>query len=458
MALVSFSTSLPCRLGRAWLAEEYLAGRTPPAELEFTLDTATLDGELSNRAAALIAQVYRGGHDNRVLVHGTGIDASAYCDDPHAEDPDVDYMDWPIREQIGDCPEIPRPTTNPTTVIDAYENWVAQYRRLAPKALSRWIDKYASSIDDPDHLERHFGFTPDQLQTRVQYRIEGSGEIHHTLVEGTKDLAAFQHARSALLLHRVTMGGIDASSVQAANLIHGKCPTLPAQTFNVSDLVAAYEAWAQDWVRIARHHHAGLTAQRRSFEVEMLRWAQQHGSEQLRIGLEDGFRMTKLYLEERIEHTAPGFYAAFQAKDAEPVWKPRSAPSETALRMRRAVQARFESADDTADLKVTIGWLDAENLPKDMIRLVPDWGPDDDEWKFEAIIVPDWLGRYTLIGPVGSSEHNVPGHVAYVLEESTYGLGPSEGFGAQSAGGFAAPVDATDFTPAPPNGDDDIPF
>lgn len=149
------------------------------------------------------------------------------------------------------------------------------------------------------------------------------------------------------------------------------------------------------------------------FTNEMARWAEEHGSERLRLGLEDGYRMIGVYLAERLAVEAPGFFAWLP--DGSVRWHDRSGPTESALMLRRAVQSRLCDAGSEAQAQIV--WV--KDAPDGM------WGEED--WgneTFEGVVVPGWLNRYTLIGAVTTDEVPVPWplRTEYVLDPAAYDL------------------------------------
>lgn len=462
MSRAPLRMTVPYRVGRSWLAQEYASGRTPEPVQAFLLDPDALSEELAQRCQALLGVLY--GDDftwRRIYVHGTGIDGSEFQESNQPPEPKYSRMDDPIVALIGDCPEVEQPTEDAELVIDAYERWVEDYRELAPKALAAWADRFASSLDEFGHVEDEMaarGLRRDQFELALTYRVEGEPDLQHTVVSARKDLGAFQKARSAWICREVALPYVRRETVSAANYVLGEYPTLPAKTFNISDLVEAYETWAQEWASVAHDHHWALQRAQLSFDEEMKQWAEAMGSDRLKMGLADGFRMTRVYLEERIAHEAPGFYALFQEEGKGSIWNARNGPTEDALRMRRWVQDRLDSHGGFVrhPPKATIGWIKTEDLPSEMI----DWSELDERYcdpieSFEAIVVPNWLGRYTLIGPIGSPRHPVPEPVTHVLREVDYDPNPTSDFRPEP-GRFTSPA------PAPPGGgsaaDEDIPF
>lgn len=446
MSHVPYRMSVPYRVGRSWLAQEYLAGRTPPARREFLLDPSALDGQIADRCLNVVKALCSDDFGPFIYVHGTGIDGSCFEESNQLPEPVFSRLDDPIRAVIGDCPEITEPTEDAEKIISAYERWIDDYRQHAPAALSAWSKRFAKYLDDYGQVDPEMGargLSRDQLEVVISYRVEGQPEVQHATVSAQKDLSAFQQARSAWVRHSHARRNVRDETVHATSYVLGEHPTLPARTFNVSDLVEAYERWAQEWESVALAHHWALKEAEVSFEDEMAQWAEEMGSERLKLGLADGFRMTRVYLEERISYEAPGFYALFEEEGKKPIWRPRNGPTEHALQMRRWVQDRLAARAPHADQipKVTIGWIPSEDLPSEMV----DWDLADDYYQppesFEAIVVPGWLGRYTLIGPIGTQEQPAPEHLKNVLRDADYD---------------------PDFVPPPPGGgsaaDDDVPF
>lgn len=117
-----------------------------------------------------------------------------------------------------------------------------------------------------------------------------------------------------------------------------------------------------------------------------LAWAQEHGSEQLRRGLERGHDCQRLYVRERAAIEAPGFTVDIENAAG---WKSRACPSERAL----------DAADEADALGLgesEIVWLTAPAAD----RKRPDYESDVDAEEFvecEAVVIRDYLGKYDLV-------------------------------------------------------------
>jgi hypothetical protein len=202
-------------------------------------------------------------------------------------------------------------------------------------------------------------------------------------------------------------------------------------------LVESYEQFVTRWRKVALAARANRLRRKGAFDREMREWAAEHGSERLQVGLEDNFRMTAVYLEERLAAEFPGFYA-WSESDPESHWRARVGPTETALHGRRQVQETLDEAGP--DLRAEIVWLISP--PEDMRKSWwdSDLADEDDTAPCEAIVVQGWLDRYTLVGPVSTEDAPIP-----------------NGYDWEPVFGSRPPVDTSDFQAAG-GGDDDIPF
>ena len=177
------------------------------------------------------------------------------------------------------------------------------------------------------------------------------------------------------------------------------------------------------------------------------------------MGLQDGYRMVPVYLSERIAAEVPGFYAYLPKSNDDVSWQPRTGPSEPALRLRRAVQERVDRHCPPGMSPPTAQIVWVKEPPEEMWdedTRHPGWGPVPDERPFEAIAVPDWLGRYTLLAAVEGTERVLPVYLLaeYVLAPECYALKglPQLPLSAQTvAEAYGGPVSAG-------VSDDDIPF
>ena len=262
------------------------------------------------------------------------------------------------------------------------------------------------------------------------------------------------------------------SSVKAqvtAQEIVGEHVELSHKPTSKEELVTAYEDHCDRVAELILAHVWTQQREKLGFEVEMHRWAFAHGSQRLRMGIEDGYRMVPVYLTERIEREVPGSYAYARENRDGVSWQPRTGPTEVALTWRRAIQAKLDehrSAGMRA-VRAEIVWMKVP--PLEMCDDDRAWARDYDgdpyerlEIPFEAIAVPNWLGRYTLLAGVISEEFTVPDYLllSHVLDPSHYGV---EGLPKPPRGGATIPdchipTDTGDLVRSRARLDDDIPF
>jgi hypothetical protein len=437
------SMKLSYFVNREWFEQEVLEGRDAEwvHSLSFNLDD--LDEELAERAAAI--------HDAidadsfvRVEVHGTGIN-------PRAEDPDADelaprwdqMMDGPICARIGRLPELAKPSDDPALVVAAWEAWLDAYRSASPDALRSWVGRW-----HPEDEEAASEGKETWWKITLPYRVDdGQSEISRLITfDGLSDFDLFRRVRAAYARLQYAIRSSESNDAIVADQALGSGIAIDDETFVLrskpkdrDELVDAYEEFAIRWSRVALAARSNRQRRKGEFDRLMREWAEEKGSDRLKLGIEDGFRMTAVYLEERIAAEFPGFFAWSERKPKKP-WKSRVGPTETALLGRREVQETLDAAG--AALRAEIVWM--LEPPEEMRSASWDtytWDPTV-TGPAEAIIVDGWLGRYVLIGPVSSEEVPLP---------SGYTWDPVFG---------TRPPAASDFSPSDfaPGGEDDIPF
>lgn len=432
---------MPYRVGRSWAEQQILAGRVVSRDRKLMVDLRVTNDSMRTRAEDVWRAIWFSRDSRAVFVHGTGIDASeAVVGDPREQD--WPALNDPIVAKIGRVPELPEPVQDPEAVISAYEVWIRRYRDLSLGALATWVDNWAT--DEKDGI-RGFQLDEGTWKQSITYRAAGAGQTKTVLVDGREHLELFQKVRAAVLHNDRVMVGIDNEDLLAAEDIVGAILEVDREP-PLDALVERYADFQSRWDAVALAHHEARAKARRGFELEMRRWAEECGSERLCNGLQDGFRMTSIYLEERILSEVPGAYAHLPTQDEK--WlQSRVSPTGLALKLRRAVQERLDETQREGDQapRATIAWL--RDIPDGLEREYDDRGSfvgrassawTVDAQQFEAIVVPGWLGRYVLIGPVHTSEQPLLPYVARWLDPKDYGLvGPRR---------------------SPSTPDDDIPF
>lgn len=111
-------------------------------------------------------------------------------------------------------------------------------------------------------------------------------------------------------------------------------------------------------------------------EQDRLEWIAAHGSERLRLAVENGYNCQRLYVTERAAVEHPDYTADF---DDNAQWDSRSCPSEAALKEAIAVGGE-------------VVWLTKPPLAKH------DEDFDCYDWEErEAVVIRDFLGNYDLV-------------------------------------------------------------
>ena len=461
MATYPPKLELPYRVSRAWLEERTLAGDvvTPIHSLDIATDQ--LSPDLRERAAALAKRIntneFPWETPKTVEVIGSGI---APWDHATDESGRLVSPTDPVTNRINELPELPQPTSSGDELIEAYEAWLSRYGDLSLGALAAWIDRWAVDGDPDDGGNAPNGLPITWWMRWVPYRV---GDRRQTLkVDGRTHLELFQRVAAASQLHSHAQSTAGEEDMKVALDILGGPLQLPANPASPDDVVAAYTDHVERLANLAFARYWTRQRQREGFDLEMRRWALEHGSDRLQIGLSDEYRMVPVYLQERIGAEMPRFYAHLPKKDDRHTWQPRTGPSEAALRLRRAVQDRLERhAPPGAVVPIAeIGWMKKPPVAMCDERHAyenDEWGNREDEimeCAFEIIGVRNWLGRYTLMAGVYTEADDQPPDfllLRYVLDPQDYDL---ENLPRPPGGDSVAQNRTVRFSTA----DEDIPF
>lgn len=423
---------LPYRVSRAWLEDRTLAGEVVEPVHRFVMESDQLPADLRQRVAALAKRVrpteWYGPPTETVEVIGSGIDPEAYTTGDGGR---ASYATDPIIEKLGEFPELAEPTAEPTALIEGYEAWISRYLDLSMGALAAWIDRWAVEGEPDENGNAPNGLPISWWLRRVPYRV---GTEPRTLkVDGRTHLQLFRKVVASAQLYSHAQKAVGREDMSLVLDIVGGSLQLEAKPASAEDLVEAYGKHMERIANLAFARHWTRQRQRAGFDLEMSRWAFERGSERLKIGISDGYRMIPVYLQERITAEVPGFYAHLPKKDDKHTWQPRTGPSEEALRLRRAVQEHLERyAPPGSPVPVAeIGWM--KNPPLAMCDErhayeYDEWGNREEvikECAFEIIGVKNWLSRYTLIAGVYTLAEDQPPDfllLRYVLNPTDYGL------------------------------------
>jgi hypothetical protein len=459
--------ALRYQASRKWMEREILSGR-PVGHRRQTLevDPAELQPALSTRCQLLIDSAIYVDSLERFAVLDSGLDPEiGFGPDPK----NLVAMDEPVIREVGVFPELSEPTSDVEQVISAWESWLADYCDVALGAIE-------SLNTDPPRTGR----TRDGRKAFWQKVDVSFGHSIEFSIEPAHGARAMRDALAGRAWWTRVHQCFAPESVVAAK--EATTPTLlKAREWvtspNPEQIAANYLQLTKKLFVAAKAHDLALRAEVPDFDAEMERWAEEAGSERLRLGLADGYRMNSRYLAERIAAEAPGFYA-MPVKAATPGWARRAnSPSEQALRLRRAIEATVaRSAPLNLDGPPRVEIFDVIEPPVEIYIAEGGSGQFADlpkrsgwRWKadatggtygpgpepFEAVVVHEWLGRFILIGAVGDEEGAGPPWVWAVPEIERF-----------HSDGTVTPENPDEITharakrkpPGPIGGDDDIPF
>lgn len=131
---------------------------------------------------------------------------------------------------------------------------------------------------------------------------------------------------------------------------------------------------------------------RRYFETNRQTWVEEHGSPRLRLALARGYKVNRLYTQERAALEMPGFWAdTNDSADA----AERTDPSAEALALETNVQQHLKASEIEGMPRIV--WL--KEPPSAMAEAVEEhpWLVFESQ---EAVAVDDYLGRYRMFLPL----------------------------------------------------------
>lgn len=431
MAVYPAKLKLHYRVSNRWLEDRTLAGEIVSADHAYTVDLDRLDDDHRRIAVELLKRINSDvawDASPAFEIIGSALDPSASIGDGAKKR----HMTDAVVRGIGTYPVLPEPVGSPESLLEAWQSYTERYIERSKPALKEWIDEFFYDEVPPDEN----GVLPNGANTswwwqNVVVVPDSTGMSQSFAVVGRRNLDAFHVARGAQQLwdHARKLAGNEhfRFACRLANV-----PLTFEMDADPMEVAHAYLEKAQRIADLALARAWTAQRQQDGFELEMVRWSQQLGSERLKLGIDDGYRMMPVYLNERLGREAPGFYAHLP-KDFEKPWQPRTGPSEEALRLRRAVEERLRTASPYMGPppKVEIGWV--KDPPLKMLD--ERFAYEEDDWgdrgarksvPFEAIVVPDYLGRYVLIAGVWTDkEHQPPDFLLnkYILDSRDYGLG-----------------------------------
>jgi hypothetical protein len=413
---------------REWMASEIDAGSVIQDRRQvLKVDVEGLEPELAKRVEAIDdgLLVLKVREQTRICVLDSGIDPELSFG-PTKEH--LTPLDKSIVDAMGVFPELPAPSDDPLVVVEAWEAWQEDYKSAALSVIEDLNTNPPSAGEDAlfsehaawDSVEIYFGegltaeITPDQGPQAVR------------------------DARAGRLWAWAASRKFESESLAAAEEATALSPQeaqKALENLGSEELVTLYLQRMKARYRAAKTHHLARQAKVPDFEVEMSSWAKQRGSQRLRLGIEDGYRMNSRYLAERIAAEAPGMFA-LPASAAGEGWAMKAAsPSEEALRLRRRISAAMaRNAPPNLDGKPDAEIVIVKKPPHEIY--LPDPGMETEDgvvgkglplragWPwyvgiegepvgsgptpFEAVVVKHWLGRFHLLGAVGDEWGNGP--------------------------------------------------
>jgi len=457
---------------RNWMESQLLAGNpVDTRDQEVSIDLRSLD--LRQRVEALADAVlyFEAGKQEFLCVLDSGIDPelSFGPDDQH-----LVPLDSEIIEQVGALPELSEPTEDIAAIVDAWEQWLEDYKDQALRVIEKLNRK------PPALLQAANPFVKKQKWGSVGISF-GKGVVGEIEIES--GARAVRDARAGRLWVWSARKLFSSDSYAAAKQATDATPSEGRSWLSVlpaEKLAELYLHKKRKLYEVAKAHHYARLSKVPDFDTEMKRWAEDRGSDRLRLGLQDGYRMNARYLAERLAAEAPGMYA-MPASVAQDGWAHKAgSPSESALRLRRRVAAAMKrNAPPNLDGKPEAEIVIVKKPPHEIY--LADAGaetssgvigaglPRRDGWPwlvrlggepeglgpkpFEAVVVKHWLGKYHLIGAVRSDPGGGPLGIWALPDPDHFGED-----GKVHAQDPDAPAPDSAKRKPPEDKDDDIPF
>ncbi len=245
----------------------------------------------------------------------------------------------------------------------------------------------SADIPDPIRLELSYGLTQRGIEDFVAEKAADPPE-RFTLEIDFSELDKDLRRRAYKIYERQTK--FDPEIPPLVELLWPKFPALDAYTDDPATVIAAWEAYyvarTAAWEKAeedARLKTSILQGKRVAFEIEMGHWIRAKGSEQLKLGLDRGYKIATTYLRERAAIEFPGFSVDTGGKAK---WQERANPTLKAL--KREGEALESQLAMGTSYKIRIVWLVKEMN-------------SSDAKKREVIVVPEYLQLYTLISEIG---------------------------------------------------------
>jgi hypothetical protein len=423
---------------RQWMESEILAGRVIQHRVQtLVVDLSELDQPLVERIEAIRDAVMITTVRKRrsVCVLDSGIDPDLRFG---ATKEQIAPIDAPIVEAIGTLPELPIPTEDVGEIVQAWEDWVEGYVAEGLKVIEG-LNENPPAVGDDGFLDVAWeGVT-------ISFGDGLAAEI--TPEDGA---LAVRDARAGRLWNWAAAKRFSSESVAAAREAVAVPPSESRfwlAELEPKDLATRFVERSRKRYSAAKAHHSARSAKVPDFETEMRRWAAECGSDRLRLGLEDGYRMNARYLAERIAAEAPGMYA-MSVSSAKEDWATKAAsPTAPALKLRRRIAAAMArnappNLDGTPETEIVV----VKKPPHEIYRADPGFEtesgvigtdlPSRDGWPwvvdpyddpvardprpFEAVVVKHWLGRFHLIGAVADEQRGGPPGIWAVPDMDDY--------------------------------------
>jgi hypothetical protein len=392
-----------------------------------SIDPGGLDPELRKRVSEIVdlALSFTIRNEKLLCVLDSGIDPRLSFGE---DEKNLKRLDADVVAQVGRLPELPEPTDNVLAVVEAWEDWLKGYKEEALRLLDRLNAEPPAVVKNinPFVTNSEWGAVKLVFGEGLEAQIPldtGSLPVRNALAGNLWDWAASMRFSDESYAAGEEATASDSSEGQSWLTV------LPTEK-----LAELYLEKKKNLYQAAKAHHLATQSKVPDFDTEMQRWAEEHGSERLRLGIQDGYRMNARYLAERLAAEAPGMYAV-SPSSLEDDWAHRAgSPSEESLRLRRKIAAAMKrnapsNLNGPPESEIVVvkkpphGIYLADEGVETAEGIIGRGLPKREGWPwrlkfgepignsptpFEAVVVKNWLAKYHLIGAVADSSGSGP--------------------------------------------------
>jgi hypothetical protein len=220
---------------------------------------------------------------------------------------------------------------------------------------------------------------PKPVRLKFRFRLSPNWVERHIVEHGTRPAETYDLEVDLTELDSPSLRKRFLQAERGYQAMPG-FPELDAPTEDVEVILDTLEQWL------------GGLGERQPFAIEMTQWIEAYGSPRLRTAHKRGYKVTSLYARERAAAEFPRYWVDTNGSAA---WSERTDPSLAALGAETD-ERRHAAESPHPQLVPVIVWL--REPPRDLDEVLEH--ADEDFMPGEAILISQYLGRYSLYLPL----------------------------------------------------------